>query len=88
MLQICVDHFAEKPSGLFTLSILRYVLKHASHEGKKHLIFIVPFTTIIKQSVAEVCNILMDDGNILEHHSSVIDDEQDDDEDQSGYAYA
>lgn len=88
------DKFAEKPSGIYTLSIptgggktlasLRYALKHASREGKKHVIYVVPFTTIIEQNAAEVRDILKDDGNILEHHSNVIDDEHDDDEDQSG----
>ncbi|MDR9505302.1 CRISPR-associated helicase Cas3' [Brevibacillus agri] len=88
------DKFAEKPSGIYTLSIptgggktlasLRYALKHAIRENKKHIIYVVPFTTIIEQNAEEVRKILMDDEHILEHHSNVIDDMSDDDEDQDG----
>ncbi|WP_432776079.1 CRISPR-associated helicase Cas3' [Brevibacillus gelatini] len=88
------DNFAEKPSGIYTLSIptgggktlasLRYALKHAIRENKKHIIYVVPFTTIIEQNAEEVRKILMDDEHILEHHSNVIDDMRDDDEAQDG----
>lgn len=88
------DKFAEKPSGIYTLSIptgggktlasLRYALKHAIRENKKHIIYVVPFTTIIEQNAEEVRKILMDDAHILEHHSNVIDDMRDDDEAQDG----
>jgi len=86
--------FAERPSGIYTLSIptgggktlasLRYALKHAKLYNKKRIIYIVPYTTIIEQNAEEVRKILMDDENILEHHSNVIVDEQVDDENQSG----
>lgn len=88
------DHFAEKRSGIYTLSIptgggktlasLRYALKHATLYNKKHIIFVVPFTTIIEQNAEEVRKILQDEANILEHHSNVIEDENDDDENQDG----
>ncbi|WP_248929974.1 CRISPR-associated helicase Cas3' [Paenibacillus hamazuiensis] len=88
------DKFAEKPSGIYTLSIptgggktlasLRYALKHARLHHKKRIIYIVPFTTIIEQNAEEVRKILMDDEHILEHHSNVIDDANDNDEDQAG----
>lgn len=88
------DQFAEKPSGIYTLSIptgggktlasLRYALKHASLHHKKHIIYVVPFTTIVEQNAEEVRKILMDDGHILEHHSNVINDVNDDDENQDG----
>lgn len=88
------DQFAEKPSGIYTLSIptgggktlasLRYALKHASLHHKKHIIYVVPYTTIIEQNAEEVRKILRDDGHILEHHSNVIDDESDDDESLDG----
>lgn len=88
------EKFAEKPSGIYTLSIptgggktlasLRYALQHAIRENKKHIIYVVPFTTIIEQNAEEVRNILMDEEHILEHHSNVIDDMGDDDEDQDG----
>ncbi|MEK3910552.1 CRISPR-associated helicase/endonuclease Cas3 [Paenibacillus sp. FSL H7-0331] len=88
------DQFAEKPSGIYSLSIptgggktlasLRYALKHATREGKKHIIYVVPFTTIIEQNAEEIRKILLDDEHILEHHSNVVDDADDNDEDQDG----
>ncbi|MDQ0163791.1 CRISPR-associated endonuclease/helicase Cas3 [Bacillus alveayuensis] len=87
------DKFAERASGIYTLSIptgggktlasLRYALKHAKLYSKKHIIFVVPYTTIIEQNAEEVRKILKDDANILEHHSNVIED-IDDDENQDG----
>jgi CRISPR-associated endonuclease/helicase Cas3 len=88
------DAFAERPSGIYTLSIptgggktlasLRYALKHAMLTNKKRIIYVVPYTTIIEQNAAVVRNILEDDANILEHHSNVIEDNNDDDENQDG----
>lgn len=88
------DKFAEKPSGIYTLSIptgggktlasLRYALKHAKLYNKKHIIYVIPYTTIIEQNAEEVRKILKDDANILEHHSNVIEDMNDDDENQDG----
>ncbi len=88
------DKFAEKPSGIYTLSIptgggktlasLRYALKHATLYNKKHIIYIVPYTTIIEQNAEEVRSILKDNVHILEHHSNVIEDTNEDDENQDG----
>ncbi|ALS21074.1 CRISPR-associated helicase/endonuclease Cas3 [Paenibacillus naphthalenovorans] len=89
------DQFAGKPSGIYTLSIptgggktlasLRYALKHASLHGKKHIIYVVPYTTIIEQNAEEIRKILMDGGHILEHHSNVIiEDGNEDDENEDG----
>ncbi|QQZ08840.1 CRISPR-associated helicase Cas3' [Heyndrickxia vini] len=86
--------FAEKQSGVYTLSIptgggktlasLRYALKHAQLYNKKRIIYVVPYTTIIEQNAEEVRNILQDHVNILEHHSNIIEDTNDDDENQDG----
>ncbi|MGC4379165.1 CRISPR-associated helicase Cas3' [Fictibacillus sp. Mic-4] len=88
------DQFAERPSGIYTLSIptgggktlasLRYALKHASLYNKKRIIYVVPYTTIIEQNAEEVRKILKDEANILEHHSNVIEDWNDDDENEDG----
>jgi len=88
------EAFSEKPSGIYSLSIptgggktlasFRYALKHATTYGKKRIIYVVPFTTIIEQNARELRNIIEDDENLLEHHSSVIDDESDEDEDLDG----
>jgi len=88
------DLFAEKPSGIYTLSIptgggktlasLRYALKHAKEFGKQRIIYIVPFTTIIEQNAQEVRAILKDEEHILEHHSNVVEKEKEDDERDDG----
>ncbi len=88
------DAFAEKPSGIYTLSIptgggktlasLRYALKHAMLHRKKRIIYVIPYTSIIEQNAAEVRSILKDTGNILEHHSNIIEDVNDNDEYQDG----
>ncbi|MBF8417523.1 CRISPR-associated helicase Cas3' [Heyndrickxia coagulans] len=88
------DAFAEKPSGIYTLSIptgggktfasLRYALKHAQLYNKKRIIYVVPFTTIIEQNAEEVRKVLQDDVNILEHHSNVVEDADENDEQQDG----
>lgn len=84
------ERFADKPSGIYTLSIptgggktlasLRYALKHAKLYNKKRIIYVVPYTTIIEQNAEEVRKLLKDDMHILEHHSNVIDDMDEDDE--------
>ncbi|MEK5060669.1 CRISPR-associated helicase/endonuclease Cas3 [Paenibacillus sp. FSL H7-0326] len=88
------EMFADKPSGIYTLSIptgggktlasLRYALRHALNYDKKRIIYILPYTTIIEQNTAEIRQILMDDENILEHHSNIIEDSNDDDELEDG----
>lgn len=88
------DRFAEKPSGIYTLSIptgggktlasLRYALKHARTYNKRHIIYVLPYTTIIEQNAAEVRRILQDDANILEHHSNVVEESDEDDEHMEG----
>jgi len=85
------EAFAEKPSGIYTLSIptgggktlasLRYALKHALTYQKKRIFYILPFTTIIEQNAEEVRKILNDREHILEHHSNVI-EEQENEEDE------
>ncbi|EHB62321.1 MULTISPECIES: CRISPR-associated helicase/endonuclease Cas3 [Paenibacillus] len=86
MSQRC-DEFAERASGIYTLSIptgggktlasLRYALKHARIHGKDRIIYVVPYTTIIEQNAAEIREILQEDEWILEHHSNVIEHEDD-----------
>lgn len=88
------DRFADNPSGIYTLSIptgggktlasLRYALKHADAYGKKHIIYVLPYTTIIEQNAAEIRKILQDDAHILEHHSNVVEEIAQDDEADDG----
>ncbi|WP_440116833.1 CRISPR-associated helicase Cas3' [Paenibacillus sp. QZ-Y1] len=87
------DQFARRSTGIYTLSIptgggktlasLRYALKHALDSGKKRIIYVLPYTTIIEQNATEVRRILEDDAHILEHHSNVIEDDQDDETDET-----
>ncbi|PED02203.1 CRISPR-associated helicase/endonuclease Cas3 [Bacillus cereus] len=88
------DQFAERPSGIYTLSIptgggktlasLRYALKHAKTHNKKRIIYVVPFTTIIEQNAEEVRRILEDEENILEHHSNIVEEVNEHDENEDG----
>ncbi|KWX84996.1 CRISPR-associated protein Cas3 [Paenibacillus riograndensis] len=88
------EQFAAEPSGIYTLSIptgggktlasLRYALKHALLKEKKHIIYVVPYTTIIEQNANEIRSILKDDEHILEHHSNVVEEETQDDEHEDG----
>ncbi|MGE6552276.1 CRISPR-associated helicase Cas3' [Bacillus mycoides] len=88
------DQFAERASGIYTLSIptgggktlasLRYALKHAKTHNKKRIIYVVPFTTIIEQNAEEVRRILEDEENILEHHSNIVEEVDDHDENEDG----
>lgn len=81
------DHFAEKPSGIYTLSIptgggktlasLRYALKHAKRYKKERIIYILPYTTIIEQNADEIRRLFEDETSVLEHHSNVIEDVND-----------
>lgn len=91
MSEQCDVFAAERPSGIYTLSIptgggktlasLRYALRHACKYEKQRIIYVVPFTTIIEQNADEVRKILQDSEHILEHHSNVIEEEQKDMED-------
>lgn len=88
------DRFAERPSGIYTLSIptgggktlasLRYALKHALLFHKKRIIYVVPYTTIIEQNAETVRRILKDEQHILEHHSNVVEETEENDESEDG----
>lgn len=74
--------YAEKPSGIYTLSIptgggktlasFRYALSHALKYQKKRIIYVVPYVTIIEQNAQEIRDIIKDDEHILEHHSNIL----------------
>lgn len=88
------DEYAEQPSGIYSLSIptgggktlasLRYALRHAQLRGKRQIIYVVPYTTIIEQNAEEVRRVLQAGDRLLEHHSNVIDDVNDEDEHEDG----
>lgn len=76
----CED-FAYRPSGIYTLSIptgggktlasFRYALRHSLEYGKKRIIYIAPYTTILEQNSKVIRDIFQDEPHILEFHSNV-----------------
>ncbi|GJM84062.1 CRISPR-associated helicase/endonuclease Cas3 [Paenibacillus sp. HMSSN-139] len=85
MSEQCDTFAAERPSGIYTLSIptgggktlasLRYALRHAFEYKKQRIIYVVPYTTIIEQNAEEVRKVLQDHEHILEHHSNIIEED-------------
>ena len=83
---------AEDESGLFTLTAptgsgktiasLAFALRHAVRQGKRRVIYIVPYNTIIEQNAAEFEKIVGPE-NVLQHHSNVQYDSKDGSENDS-----
>ena len=57
-----------------TLSSMAFALKHAEAYGKKRIIYVIPYTSIIEQNADDLREALGDD-EIIEHHSNLDDDE-------------
>ena len=55
-----------------TLASMRFALQHAQTYRKKHIIVVIPYTSIIDQNVKEIRDIFHMDDAILEHHSNVM----------------
>lgn len=88
----CLDA-ASRPGGTYTLTVptgggktlasLRFALHHASQRKLDHIIYVIPFTSIIEQNAQVVRDILepieesADQGKIvLEHHSNITPEQQ------------
>ena len=56
-----------------TLSSLAFAIDHAIHFGKKRIVYAIPFTSIIEQTVGVFREVFSDlsDEIVLEHHSNI-----------------
>ncbi len=85
----CLDK-ASDPQGIYTLTVptgggktfasIRYALHHAREHGLDHIIYIIPYTSIIEQNAEVIREVLERDNDefpwVLEHHSNLEPEQQ------------
>lgn len=78
VLRACLDHGRSWPQGLYTLTVptggsktfssLAFSLEHAVQRGADRLVYVIPYTSIIDQTV-EVFSGILGSENVLAHYS-------------------
>lgn len=85
ILKACLKQGENKPGiyqltvptgGGKTVSSLAFALQHAKIHQKKHIIYVIPYTSIIEQN-AKVFKDILGSQNVLEDHCNVVYDSQD-----------
>ncbi len=85
----CLDR-AEDPQGIYTLTVptgggktytsIRYALHHAQKFKLDHIIYIIPYTSIIEQNAGVIREVLEreedESPRVLEHHSNLEPEQQ------------
>lgn len=84
----CLE-MGQSPKGLYTLTVptgggktvssLAFALTHAVKHDCSHIIYVVPYMSIIEQTAAKFSEILGEE-NVLEHHSGVEYEESEEDD--------
>ena len=84
VLSACKDVAQQKP-GLFSLTVptgggktlsgVAFALEHAVRYGKRRIIYVIPYTSIIEQT-AKILTAIFGSENVVEHHSNLDPDKE------------